>query len=323
VRRAPIADHELEPCLRPFGAAHGLPAVAYTDPELFAWERERFFDAAWVCVGRAGSPGTGSDRRDLHGWAFVRRDTDGIGFEEQFGNLAVHLAPYDPARLVVGARTSYELRTNWKIVHENYQECYHCSEIHPALCRVTPPDSGWSIEIRGAYVAGPMELVPGAETMSMDGRSGGAPISWLPAELRRQVGYFGVFPNLLISTLPDYVLTHRLEPIAPDRTYVECEWLFPPEALERPGFDPSYAVEFWGVTNREDWAACESLQRAAGSRGYRPGPLSWGWEAGVYAWTAMIASAYRSGRPVPVASMPEVASVPRYEVLRAARAGRR
>jgi Rieske 2Fe-2S family protein len=319
---APIPRDALEPCLRPFGSARGLPALSYTDPGVFAWERVHLFDASWVCVGRTAEVPDGPGRRDLHGWAFVRRDREGIGFDEQFGNLGDHLAPYDPARLVVGARTSYELRTNWKIVHENYQECYHCSEIHPALCGVTPPDSGWSIEIRGSYVAGPMELVPEAETMSMDGRSGGVTIPWLPPELRRQVGYFGVFPNLLISTLPDYVLTHRIEPIAPDRTFVECAWLFPPEAFELPGFDPAYAVEFWDVTNREDWAACESLQRAAGSRGYRPGPLSWGWEVGVYAWTRMMANAYLSGGPGRVPSMPEVAALPRYEALRASRAGR-
>jgi Rieske 2Fe-2S family protein len=318
---APIPADALEPCLRPFGQALGLPAAAYTDADVLDWERRVFFDASWVCVGRRTARRHHRQERQLHGWVFVRRDPGGRSFEEQLGNLADHLAPYRPDELVVGARTTYELRANWKLVHENYQECYHCSEIHPALCRVTPPDSGWSIETRGAYVAGPMELVDDVETMSLDGRSDAGPIPWLPPDLHRQVGYFGIFPNLLISTLPDYVLTHRIEPIAPDRTFVECEWLFPPEVVARPGFDPAWAVEFWDVTNREDWAACESLQRSAGGRGYRPGPLSWGWEAGVYGWISMIARGYRSGRPAERASLPDVAAVPRYEALREARAG--
>ena len=190
---------------------------------------------------------------------------------------------------------SYEIAANWKLIHENYQECYHCSEIHPALCKVTPPDSGYSIDLHGLFVAGPMDLRDDVETMSLDGRSGGVPIPGLTGNQLREVGYFGVFPNLLISPHPDYVLTHRIEPLAPDRSFIECEWLFPPEAWDRPGFDPAYAVDFWDITNREDWAACESLQRSAASRGYRPGPLSTAWEAGPYLQTRMIALGYQEG----------------------------
>ena len=69
----------------------------------------------------------------------------------------------------MGARDTYEIAANWKLIHENYQECYHCSEIHPELCRVTPPDSGYSLEMHGMFVAGPMDLREDAETMSLDG----------------------------------------------------------------------------------------------------------------------------------------------------------
>ena len=138
------------------------------------------------------------------------------------------------------------------------------------------------------------------------------------------MGYFGIFPNLLISPHPDYVLTHRIEPLAPDRSFVECEWLFPPEALELDGFDPAYAVDFWDVTNREDWAACESLQRAAASRGHGPGPMSTVWKAASSCRWAdrRRLSARRSARPSPSnrrrrpspdgISSPE----PRYAVIR-------
>jgi Rieske 2Fe-2S family protein len=69
-------------------------------------------------------------------------------------------------------------------------------------------------------------------------------------------------------------MTHRIEPLAPDRSRIECQWLFPPEAFDVERFDPSYAVEFWDLTNRQDWAACESVQRGAANRGYRQGPLA-------------------------------------------------
>jgi glycine betaine catabolism A len=319
--RAPLDEAALRRCLEPFGLGVGLPTAAYTSPEVFAWERERFFDRSWMCVGRAGLHARSSDQRQLHGWAFVRQDPDGVAFEEQFGNLGDHLAPYEPERLVVAARHTYEVRANWKLLHENYQECYHCSEIHPALCKVTPPDSGYSIDIRGMYVAGPMDLRDGVETMSLDGRSGGVPIRGLSGSQLREVGYFGIWPNLLISPHPDYVLTHRIEPLDVDRSFIECEWLFPPEALERPGFDPAYAVEFWDITNREDWRACESLQRGVSSRGHRPGPLSVAWEAGTYMFTAMLATTYLEGTMSP-AERPAGSDVPRYETLASARGAR-
>ena len=56
-------------------------------------------------------------------------------------------------------------------------------------------------------------------------------------------------------------------------------------------FDPAYAVDFWDLTNREDWAVCEGVQRGTGNFGYRPGPLS-SWEATVYQFLTMIGRAY-------------------------------
>ena len=102
-------------------------------------------------------------------------------------------------------------------------------------------------------------------------------------------------PNLLLSVHPDYVMTHLLEPITADHTRVMCQWLFPPETSSRPGFDPAYAVDFWDITNRQDWAACEGVQRGVASRGYRPGPLSPWHESAVFQAIAVVARAYLDG----------------------------
>jgi Rieske 2Fe-2S family protein len=316
---APLDQIALDRCFGPFGTTVTLPSAAYTSAEVLSWEREQLFDRSWVCLGRAGTHRPGRGQIERQGWVFGRNRQDGLDDEEQFGNVWEHLAPWNSGELVVGARHTYEIAANWKLIHENYQECYHCSEIHPELCRVTPPDSGYSLEIRGMFVAGPMDLREDAETMSLDGRSHGTPLPGLSPKQLREVGYFGIWPNLLVSPHPDYVLTHRIEPLAPGRSYVECEWLFPPELVARDDFDPSWAVDFWDVTNREDWAACESLQRSAASRGHRPGPLSLGWEAGVYLFTSMMARSYREGRPVGYEGVPDLARIPRYETLAASR----
>jgi Rieske 2Fe-2S family protein len=204
-------------------------------------------------------------------------------FERHIGAFADHVGPYRPGKLEVKARHSYDVAANWKIIAENYHECYHCPLIHPELCAVTPPNSGDNWREPGAWVGGSMELRPHAQTMSLDGVSHGVP---LPDVDPRLVRYLGLFPNMLVSLHPDYVLTHRLEPLAPDRTRVECEWLFPAEVT-----DPAYAVDFWDVTNRQDWAACESVQRGVSSPHFLPGPLAPN-ENAVYDWVTMLARAY-------------------------------
>jgi Rieske 2Fe-2S family protein len=392
---APIDPALLRPVLLPFPAGRTLPGEAYTSADVFAWERRRFFDGSWVCVGRSADLGTPGDHRAIRvgdegvlltrdeegvlhafanscrhrgheilpcgqeanarvmvcpyhgwvygmdgtvraaprfshlpatdpareglvparvaewlGWVFVNASGEGPTFEAHVGNLEELLAPYDPPRLVVGDTHAYEVAANWKIVTENYHECYHCAQIHPELCRVTPTDSGESYDTTGYWVGGSMDLKDDATTMSISGESGGVPIPGLDPRRLREVGYIGLFPNLLISPHPDYVMTHRIEPVAPDRSRIECQWLFPPEAWERDGFDPSYAVEFWDLTNRQDWNACESVQRGVSSRGYRPGPLALE-EDNVHQLLTMIARGYLDGGPaLPVAPVRAGAHVP-------------
>ncbi|MDQ3530835.1 MAG: aromatic ring-hydroxylating dioxygenase subunit alpha [Actinomycetota bacterium] len=228
---------------------------------------------------------------EWHGWVFVNISGDAPSFADHVGNLGRFLAPYEPERLVSVVSHEYVIQSNWKIIVENYHECYHCPQIHPELCRVTPPDSGYNVHPDGAWAGGTMELMDFADTMSMTGESLGVPLRGLDAEQRRQVLYFGYFPNLLLSPHPDYLMTHRIEPLGPGSSLIECEWLFPPEAVEREGFDPSYASEFWDITNKEDWGACEAVQRGVSSRGYKQGPLAPDEDA-VYDFITMVARGY-------------------------------
>ena len=231
---------------------------------------------------------------EWHGLIFV----DGSGGAA--GPLPLSLldpvvAPYEPSRLVVAATQRYDAAANWKILTENYHECYHCSAIHPELCRVSPPRSGENYASSGSWIGGWMSLRDGAATMSLDGHSDGVPLRGLSAAERRTVAYVAIFPNVLLSLHPDYVMTHRLVPLAADRTLIECTWAFAPGAASAPGFDPSYAVDFWDLTNRQDWAACESVQRGLGSPFASPGPLSPDEDA-VYSFVTTVARGYLGTR---------------------------
>jgi Rieske 2Fe-2S family protein len=134
--------------------------------------------------------------------------------------------------------------------------------------------------------------------MSLDGHSDGKVIARLDEVEQRTVMYVAVMPNLLISLHPDYVMTHLLTPISPGVTRISCSWAFAPEAVAEPGFDPSYAVDFWDLTNRQDWAACESVQRGMHSAHYVPGPLA-PEEEGVYHFVTLMARNYLGLAPLP------------------------
>ena len=228
---------------------------------------------------------------EWHGWVFVDPSRTAGYFQAHVGALEDVVARYDAALLRTAETHEYDVAANWKIIIENYQECYHCSMIHPELTKVSPPRSGENLDTRGDWVAGWMELREGAATMSLDGSSGGVMIARLDEHEQRTVMYAAVMPNLLISLHPDYVMTHLLTPLAPDLTRIQCSWAFPSAAFELPDFDPAYAVDFWDLTNRQDWAACESVQRGMRAPHYVPGPLAPD-EDGVYQFVTKMARRY-------------------------------
>lgn len=228
-----------------------------------------------------------------NGWVFGharhRLDSPEVPpFEAHVGELATVLAPYEVDGLVLAARHTYEVAANWKVIAENYHECYHCSSIHPELCELSPPDSGDNYDLPGNWVGGSMDLREAVATMSLTGDLAAEP---LPRAPRTTVEYVHLLPNLLVSAHPDYVMTHRMVPLAPGRTWVECSWLTRPASAEAgvPG-----AVEFWDITNRQDWAACESVQRGLGSPHFRPGPFAPSEDA-VGQLVELIRAAYREG----------------------------
>lgn len=236
-------------------------------------------------IGAPHMAGTaGFDRADwpLHtvavaeweGFVFYALAGEPEPFAQAFAPLIGRFTRFSLPSLVGVRRIEYDVRANWKLIHENYSECYHCSPVHPALARLTPPSSGENDLYEGAFLGGFMVLTDDAASMTMSGRACGVSVGDLPPDDLRRVYYYSIFPNTLLSLHPDYVMVHTVWPQAPDRTRVVCEWLFHPAALEAPGFDPDDGVAFWDMTNRQDWHVCELSQLGVSSRAYTPGPYS-------------------------------------------------
>ncbi len=178
------------------------------------------------------------------------------------------LANYGLDRLVTGATMSYEVDANYKVLLENYNECYHCGPVHPELCRLVPAFAGGGDELDWT------EGVPhreGAWTFTLDGTSTRAPLPGLTAAERERHKGDLVYPNLMVSASADHVACFVLLPRAVDRTGVVCTLLFDADEAERDGFDAGDASGLWELVNAQDWAICESVQRGMSSRSYRHG----------------------------------------------------
>ncbi len=199
--------------------------------------------------------------------------------------------------LRLGRRIVYDVKANWKLIVQNYNECLHCPNLHPALNKLSHYLSGENEPLNANYMGGRMDLRPGVETLSVDGTCRRALLPGLSADDRRRVYYYAIFPNMLLSLHPDYMMVHTLWPVAPDRTINVCEWHFQPAELARPDFDASDAIDFWDMTNRQDWHVCELSQAGISSRAYTPGPYS-NREDLLYAFDRMIVDLHERLRSV-------------------------
>jgi Rieske 2Fe-2S family protein len=208
------------------------------------------------------------------GHIFINLDPQAAPLETQLGALPARFRAWRMEDLRLGHRTVYDVRANWKLIVQNYNECLHCPNLHPALNKLSHYLSGENEPLQPTYMGGRMDLRPGVDTMSMDGTCPRAFLPGLSPDERRCVYYYAIFPNMLLSLHPDYMMVHTLWPLAPDRTINICEWHFHPAEMRRPGFDPADAVEFWDMTNRQDWHVCELSQAGISSRAYTPGPYS-------------------------------------------------
>jgi len=209
---------------------------------------------------------------DGHIFVNLSEQPDPLGI--QLADLPQKFANWRMADLRLHQRIEYRVQANWKLIMLNYNECLHCPVLHPALSAITDYLSGDNDEPHGSYLGGSLEFQGGAETMSIDGKRRREYLPGLTDAERKKVFYYAVFPNLFLSMHPDYVMTHTLWPRAVDRTDVVCEWHFHHEEIAKTGFVGQDAVQFWDLTNREDWRISELSHAGISSRAYKPGPYS-------------------------------------------------
>ena len=206
------------------------------------------------------------------GFLFVNLSATPRPIAESFAPYWNQLDPWRASELRVAHQEEYDLATNWKMVFQNFNECYHCRSIHPGLDELSPVQDCSNDFTEGRFLGGPMQL--SAESMTSDGKCTAPTIGSLDEKQRRRVYYYTLLPNLMLGLHPDFVIAWRLEPKSPSKTRIIAQWLYEPEAIRRVDFDAGPAVSFWDKTNRQDWAICQSSYLGVASKAYRPGPWS-------------------------------------------------
>jgi Rieske 2Fe-2S family protein len=179
-----------------------------------------------------------------------------------------NLDHYGVQDLSVGRRIVYDVRANWKLIVENFMECYHCATIHPELTEVLPEFAdGYAAQYFVNHGADFGDNILG---FTVDGSEGLDVLPGIDPDQDRKYYAITVKPQVFINMVPDHIIFHRMYPLAVDHTVVECDWLYLPAVVES-GRDVSKSVELFDRVNRQDFAACERCQPSMSSRRYRDG----------------------------------------------------
>ncbi|MEV5175785.1 aromatic ring-hydroxylating dioxygenase subunit alpha [Streptomyces flaveolus] len=229
-----------------------MPDVDRVEYGLIKVALREWLGYAWVCL--ADEP---PSFEDTVMYAAVERLGDAAAIEH-----------YGTEKLALGKRVTYDVRANWKLIVENFMECYHCATIHPELTEVLPEFAdGYAAQY---YVGHGAEFGEEIKGFTVDGSAGFAKLPEVTADQDRRYYAITVKPTVFVNLVPDHVILHRMFPLTEDRTVVECDWLYAPQVVAS-GADVSKSVELFHRVNVQDFEACERTQPAMSSRAYRTG----------------------------------------------------
>ncbi len=189
---------------------------------------------------------------------------------ERLGELG-KIDSYGTEKLALGRRITYDVRANWKLIVENFMECYHCATIHPELTEVLPEFAdGYAAQ---TYVGHGAEFGAEIEGFTVDGSAGFDALGGVGEDQDRRYYAITIRPTVFVNLVPDHVIIHRMFPMAVDRTVVECDWLYAPGVVADPANTETMnrSVELFHRVNEQDFDACERCQPAMSSRMYRNG----------------------------------------------------
>jgi phenylpropionate dioxygenase-like ring-hydroxylating dioxygenase large terminal subunit len=249
--------------------------------------------------------------RMFYGFIFINlSDEQPVDFDASFGDLAPYLDFHGFAEAKIAHAQSYPTTANWKLVVENFVECYHCASAHPEFCSMHPPEAllafgagpssgptaavekylpavkAW--EQRAAALGRPIGTVDdgpesshlrlllqrtiraGYETETEDGR----PASMLMGK-RREFDqgrmYLSFSPFTQLVATNDFAVLFLFTPRTTMHTDVDLYWLVDGKTTD---VDVKRMIWGWDETTKQDKRITENNQAGILSKHYQPGRYS-------------------------------------------------
>jgi len=195
---------------------------------------------------------------------------------DALADIPAQFERHDFAGLRIGKRIVLDVQANWKLLLENFSECYHCPVVHPEFCELVPAYRAagqWGLAgAGGPGGAHAPEYKAGARTLTLDGSARLPPFAGLSAEDRDTLYVAQSFPpGMLLNVHPDYVNAQTVFPTGPESVRIVYDWLFEARHMPMPEADLHHYVALWDLTNRQDARNCEWQQRGLASQAFEHG----------------------------------------------------
>ena len=195
------------------------------------------------------------------GHIFLNLSPEPQPLAEQLADLPGKFRPWRMEDLRLGHRIVYDVQANWKLLIQNYNECLHCPNLHPALNKLSHYLSGENEPLRATYMGGRMDLRPGVATLSMDGT---CPRAFLPGPARRRTrgGSTTTRSSRTCSSActPTTCSCTRCGRSRRRARSTSANGTSSPRSSRGQASTHRTAIEFWDMTNRQDWHVCELSQ---------------------------------------------------------------
>ena len=212
--------------------------------------------------------------KEWEGFIFINLSDEPEDFDSVFAPIKDRFSPWNISDLVVQGTKEYSVNGNWKLVIQNYCECYHCPILHPELAAIHNYMGGRNDLHDGPFLGGYMDFNDDKNSITASGELCCPPLDGVKDENLNRVYYYAIFPNMLLSLHPEYVMYHTVCPDGVDKCKVTCSWLFAKDVVESGKYNTKDAIDFWDMTNKQDWYISELSQLGIQSKKYSPAPYS-------------------------------------------------
>jgi len=211
---------------------------------------------------------------EWNGFIFLNLSEQPKPIDQTLAPLTKRFSHLQINHLLVKEQITYDVNCNWKLVFQNYCECYHCPLLHPELSKIYHYMGGQNDLYSGPFLGGYNQLNEDFESVSHSGKFSCPPLDGIKDDDLNRVYFYSVFPNMLISLHPEYVMYHTVWPVGIDKCRIFCSWLFTEDVIKSKKHNTKDAIDFWDLTNKQDWHISELSQLGVKSRKYFPSPYS-------------------------------------------------